>query len=109
MICDVHDAILFFPRLPDGKLRYKCDLCNKILNSNKAVYHHKAVYHGYEENPEILHCSFPGCNYSSHLKMNMKNHESRQELLKLPGKEGISFIPKWDDGWGPDNILFSSH
>ena len=78
----ITDLYLFF-RLPDGRLRYKCDICFKLLNSNKSVYHHKAVYHGGgEENPEYMLCSYPGCKYSTHLKMNMNNHVSRQHTEK---------------------------
>ena len=67
----IHESV----RLPDGKLKYKCDVCDKLLSSNKLVYHHKSVFHG---GPiELLHCPYEGCTYTGKLRANLNNHYSR--------------------------------
>ena len=69
----VHERI----RLENGQLRYKCDICEAVLHSNKSVHHHKEVVHGLVVSTTVLNCPFEGCDYSTKFRINLNNHTSR--------------------------------
>ena len=63
----IHEKVL-----ENGKIRYKCEICGKLLNSNKAVYHHKDVIHNLVS--EKFKCPEEGCHYEATKENYMKRH-----------------------------------
>ena len=77
----IHEKV----QMANGKMGYKCDLCDAILNSNKGVYHHKQVVHGLiESDAKTLHCPHEGCKYTTMFRANLNNHTSRAHRTSRP-------------------------
>ena len=85
----IHEKV----KMENGKMGYKCDLCEAILNSNKNVYHHRQVVHGLVENDaKPLNCPHEGCKYTTMFRMNLNNHTSRAHRTSRPICEQCGFV-----------------
>ena len=73
-------------RMENGKVGYKCDLCDAILHSNKGVHHHRQVIHDLvnQDDLKTLHCPHEGCEYTTKFRMNLNNHTSRAHRIAKP-------------------------
>ena len=62
-------------KLPDGKVKFLCDICGKGFPHNSHVIRHKMGVHQDKDAPKKYVCKFKGCSYQTNVDTNFKEHE----------------------------------
>ncbi len=81
-------------KLPNGRIRYKCDLCSRLFSTNQVshnsspveisasllkfdlqnVHRHKDGVHSAKEGPKRYNCPEEGCGYKTNVLQNYNEH-----------------------------------